>query len=210
VGGAADDRIARWERVLRADPGGAVFPALAELYRRAGRLADAERVVAQGLSRSPRSHEGRAVWLLVLEDAGRGAEARRLLEAWADAALAQTGPPPLLLPDAEEVSDGELERAFAAAEPDLAAMITPDSIAEEAALAADEPVPERSPLESGGAFATRTMADLLERQGDRRGAARIRAALDKTKTPDAPPAARPAGVIATLERWLENARRLQP
>jgi hypothetical protein len=74
----------------------------------------------------------------------------------------------------------------------------------------------------GGAFATRTMAELLERQGDHEGAARIRARLDRPGADvvreDAPPAfpafsGAPmegnAATIAVLERWLENARRMQ-
>lgn len=210
---AADERIAQLERALRVDPGGEAFPALAELHRRAGRLGDAERVATRGLARSPRSHAGRAVLLLVLEDTGRSAEARRQIEAWADAALAQSALPPMLLPDSDalapDVSEVEFERAFAAAEPDLAELITPDSVAEEATLFADGVFAERSPLESGGAFATRTMAELLEAQGDSRGAARIRAALDPPRTPDAPPARPEAAAIAALERWLENVRRLE-
>jgi len=211
VSDAADDRIAELERAARADPGGHKFAALAELYRRAGRLADAEHVVRHGLARTPRSSEGRAVLLLVLADAGREGEARRQLESWADAALSHATAPPILLPAADPltaaVSDVELEDAFAAAEPDLAEMITPDSIAEEAALHADAAPEERSPLVASGAFATRTMADLLERQGDRRGAARIRAALGESEAAPAPPT---AAAIAALERWLENIRRLQP
>jgi hypothetical protein len=100
----------------------------------------------------------------------------------------------------------EFERAFEVAEPDVAEMITPHSVAEEAALAVDATPEERGPLASSGAFTTRTMAELLEQQGDRRGAARIRAALG-----EADEAARgDAAVIAVLERWLGNARRLQP
>ncbi|HKA13652.1 MAG TPA: tetratricopeptide repeat protein [Myxococcota bacterium] len=207
---AADDRIAELERAVRADPGGPGFAALAELYRRAGRLADAERVVRNGLARTPRSSEGRAVLLLVLADAGRAADARRQLESWADAALARTAALPMLPPTAEPLAAGvseiEFEDAFAAAEPDLSQMITPDSIAEEAARQ-DAASDDRSPLASSGAFATRTMADLLERQGDRRGAARIRAALGES---EASPAERNAAAIAALERWLENVRRLHP
>jgi hypothetical protein len=140
-----------------------------------------------------------ALLLRVLAGAGRGGELHRRLEAWA-------GEEPV-----EEAADAEFERAFEAAEPDLERMITPDSLAEEATLAADTAVEERSPLASSGAFATRTMAELLEKQGDRRGAERIRAALGEA--PDAGLAQREddtsVAVIAVLERWLENARRLQ-
>jgi hypothetical protein len=209
----ADESIAELERAWRADPDGNAFAALAELYRRAGRLAEAANVVRQGLARVPGSLEGRAVLLLVLADAGQAGEARRLLESWAGTGLeaaAPAAPAPRDALDAS-VSDLEFERAFDAAEPDLGRMITPDSVAEEAALFADGPEALRSPLESGGAFATRTMADLLERQGDRRGAARIRAALGDSEPPEAPPARSEHVVaIAALERWLETVRRLQP
>jgi hypothetical protein len=138
--------------------------------------------------------------------AAAGSELRREIDAWADNALAaaQTLIERDRHPAPVEVSEGELDRAFAAAEPEIAEMITPDSVAEEAALRADR-LDDHSPLASSGAFATRTMAELLERQGDRRGAARIRAALGE---PGAPAPGDPA-VIATLERWLENVRRLR-
>ena len=133
--------------------------------------------------------------LLVRALAGRGGELHRRLEEWLGAE------------PAEDVAEAEFERAFAAAEPELERMITPDSVAEEAALAADAPPDEHGPLASSGAFATRTMAELLEKQGDRRGAERIRAALDEA----AESAVRgDETVIAVLERWLGNARRLQP
>jgi hypothetical protein len=138
-----------------------------------------------------------------------GSELRQEIDAWAENALvaARTVAERYGDPLPADVSDRELESAIEAAEPELAQMITPDSVAE-AALLADAPE-EHSPLASSGAFATRTMAELLERQGDRRGAARIRAAL---REPGAPDAAEPdaGAVIAVLERWLENARRLQP
>jgi tetratricopeptide (TPR) repeat protein len=210
----ADAAIAELERAWRANPDGEAFAGLAELYRRAGRLAEAANVVRQGLVRSPRSLEGRAVLLLVLADAGQSGEARRLLESWATTALEGVAPDAPEAGDAlaaAGVSELELERAFEAAEPERDRMITPDSVAEEAALFADGPEALRSPLESGATFATRTMAELLERQGDRQGAARIRAALAESELPEAPPArSEQTQVIAVLERWLENARRLQP
>jgi hypothetical protein len=215
-------RIAQLEARLREDPAAPVFAALAELQRREGRLDVAERILRDGLAHDPASAQGRAVALLVLADAGRSDELRRRLEAWAgeaadtddasapaaDAAAAA----PMLFPEAE------FEQAFASAEPELDAMITPDSVAEEAALRADG-LYGASAFESGGAFSTRTMADLLERQGDREGAARIRAKLT-TPAPEATPAAksRPAAeppvsprdtTLAELERWLERARSLQ-
>ncbi len=138
-----------------------------------------------------------------------GSDLRRRIDAWSEAALASARPllPRRADPLAAEVSEVEFERAFEAAEPEVEKMITPDSIAEEAARFADSRPDERSPLASTGAFATRTMAELLERQGDRRGAARIRAALGESGEA---PARGDAAVITVLERWLENVRRLQP
>ena len=184
----ADASIAELERAWRADPDGEAFAALAELYRRAGRLAEAAHVVRQGLAPlAALAARAARCSLLVLADAGQAGEARRLLESWAGAALEGEAAP--LRPDASDalaadVSDLEFERAFEAAETELASMITPDSVAEEATLFADGAEALRSPLESGGAFATRTMAELLERQGDRRGAARIRAALGDSEIPE--------------------------
>jgi hypothetical protein len=74
-----------------------------------------------------------------------------------------------------------------------------------------EPAPDV--LEPGSAFATETMAGLLEQQGDESGAERIRAALD----PAAPTTSEgvremttPPDVIGTLERWLTNLRGDRP
>jgi hypothetical protein len=155
------------------------------------RIAELERA----LRADPGGKVLAALLLRVLAGAGQGGELHRRLEAWA-------GEEP-----AEDAAEAEFERAFAAAEPELERMITPDSVAEEAALAADARPDEQGPLASSGAFATRTMAELLEKQGDRRGAERIRAVLDEA----AEGAARgDAAVIAVLELWLDNARRLQP
>ncbi len=216
---SGEARIRELERVCQEAPGDEAFPALAELYRRAGRLAEAERTLLRGLAASPGSQAGRAVLLLMLQDAGRGAELRRHLESWADDAVRRwdrMAPPPVLLPEAEiddaDLSDREIDRAFDTAEPDREQMITPDTVAEEATLRADGLFAAQSPLESTSTFATRTMAELLERQGDLQGAARIRAVLERGNSrpgSGAPAPQRHAAMIATLERWLENARRIQ-
>ncbi len=230
---AIEERIVELEQAVAEDPGAPGFAALAELHRRAGRLEVAERVATNGLAATPDSLDGRAVLALILADAGRDTDLRRTLEAWAASAVAEAN---TVGPKAETLSVGEIDRAFDSAEADVDEMITPDSVAEEAALRADGPMALESPLESGGAFATRTMADLLERQGDLAGAARIRARLDaKSVAPtpavsaptvgDAEPAPRPdaapsvavapesdpqtLGTLAVLERWLDNARRMQ-
>jgi hypothetical protein len=157
--------------------------------------------LARALRADPDGDSLAALLLRALASAGGSEELRSQLASWADAALA----PPGRLRDAD-VDEHELDRAFAAAEPDLAQMITPDSVAEEAAINADLSADEPGSIASSGSFATRTMADLLERQGDRRGAARIRAALSEAG--EASPQG-DAAVVATLERWLENVRRQQ-
>jgi hypothetical protein len=62
------------------------------------------------------------------------------------------------------------------------------------------------------AFATGTMAELLERQGDVEGARRIRESLaHRESRRENPPRLRSrpdrARVLATLEQWLGNVRR---
>ena len=167
------------------------------------RIAELERA----LRADPGGDTLAALLVRVLAGAGRGGELQRRLSSWLDAEVeagADTGAEPIPA-RAPQLSESEFDRAFDAAESDLAQMITPDSIAEEAAWLADRAPEERSPLAASSAFATRTMAELLERQGDRRGAARIRAALGEPN--ETGPVRK--DVIAVLERWLENARRLE-
>ena len=67
---------------------------------------------------------------------------------------------------------------------------------------------ETDALAPGSAFATESMAALLERQGDDAGAARIRGSLageaPRDEDPESPP--NRVRVVATLERWLANIR----
>ena len=214
------------------DPGDADYPVLAELLRRAGRLDEAETVVTEGLLAAPDSLAGRCALLLILDDRGRREQLRGRLEAWTGEAVSERLPDAVPTAgakaeagaaqpaEAPPLSEAEFEQAFATAEPELEAMVTPDSVAEEAALRVDGSFGSHNPLEESPTFATRTMAELLERQGDAAGAARIRAALDQrvaseASAPEPPEAAPAAGAgpggrfIATLERWLGNARRLQ-
>lgn len=147
------------------------------------RLARLERAVA-------RSHE--------LLASGRSDEARALLGELAGGSPAAS---------TRNISDDELELAFADAEPDLDRMHNADDVAQQAILQADlalEAEGEAAPDEVGQHFATETMADLLEKQGDDKGALRIRTALDLSEQPGARP--QRGQVVATLERWLENLR----
>ncbi len=160
-----------------------------------------------------------------LLEVGRVEEAREeLLRAVAADAV------PAAAPTDEPLSEQEFERAFDAAEPEVDQMIDADRVAQVALRQAgadelhvegegeDDLAAEEGALPEG--FATATMAELLERQGDTDGASRIRAALSTAPPGQGPPAledASPEGdveasrpsrgrVIRTLERWLENVR----
>jgi hypothetical protein len=131
---------------------------------------------------------------------------------------------------ADDVGDSELDLAFAEAESDPEEMHDVNRVAERVLEQA-----EREGAFEANAhpiFATETMAELLEGQGDSQGAQAIRAALhvggsaaDEVEQFSARTAGRsgggPAGsgaeldarlsqsarTLATLERWLDNVRR---
>lgn len=217
------DRIARLEASVVSDPGASEFPALAEVLRRAGRLAEAEEVARKGLERKPGSLEGALLLALTLLDQGRVEAARETLadcasqclaerlpvaDAPADVAPPTTGGP---MDFGVDVSEGEIESAFDAAEPVLDELIDADRVAEEAMRGASLDEPE----DLGGVaedpiFATRTMAELLERQGDSQGASRIRSNIDAREESAAAARSNELGekkrIIATLESWLANLR----
>jgi hypothetical protein len=153
---------------------------------------------------------------LALLDAGRIAEARGELErALHEAGVAYTAPVSDE-PGFEALGEAELDGAFDAASPESAAMIDADGIAFEAMRAARLDEPELAARRSapagaeglplGAPFQTRTMADLLERQGDSQSARAIRAALDPACDPALPEDDVRAQVIDTLERWLARLR----
>ena len=147
------------------------------------RVAQLEKVLSRGLA---------------LLAAGRADEARRQLEA----ALVSKGQPTAF---ASELSEQELESAFAAAEPVADEMVDADRVAREAILEADAEL-GLGQLRPGSAFATRTMAELLERQGDSEGASRIRAAL-AGRAGSEPGRPGTEQLVAVLEGWLTNLRR---
>lgn len=110
------------------------------------------------------------------------------------------------------LGDAELESAFDDARPETDSMIDADGIAFEAILRARLDEPESVSLPAPDSpFHTRTMADLLERQGDAESAHAIRAALSGGDLHDALPARSldaqtRARTIQTLERWLARLR----
>lgn len=148
---------------------------------------------------------------LALLDRGRADEARDLLAG----ALAASGPDAFAPADDDgfpRLGDAELESAFDDARPETEAMIDADGIAFEAIRRARLDEPESVSLPAPDSpFHTRTMADLLERQGDFESARAIRSALGAGPRDDAPAtpaldAAARARTIQTLERWLARLR----
>jgi hypothetical protein len=109
------------------------------------------------------------------------------------------------------LGDAELESAFDDARPETDAMIDADGIAFEAIRRARLDEPEIAPLPAPDSpFHTRTLADLLERQGDAESADAIRSALavgaSESSAPRALDGEARARTIQTLERWLARLR----
>ena len=192
-----------------------------EQAKLAERLAGLEQGLVRGLAllRSGRAEEAEAL----LSELTRGVQTSPPPEL---APGPEISPPPELVPGPEisqppelalgpetssaaarSITDDELELAFADAEPELEQMRDADDVAQEAMLEADRALEAEgavAPDEVGENFATETMANLLERQGDESGAERIRAAL--VPAAEAPAPSRRVDALATLERWLENLR----
>jgi tetratricopeptide (TPR) repeat protein len=171
-----------------------------EAQRRAGRPAEAERLARRELEHDPASARLRAALALALLDQGRADAAREELER----VLAVAAEPPA------ELSEQEIEAAFELAEPEAEQLVDADRVAEQALREAElGPADELAPPGPGeSVFATRTMAELLERQGDRAGAARIRSRLERSRAPSAGGSSsdRRGRVVRELERWLANLR----
>jgi len=207
------------------DAPGRDFPGRAEALRRVGEADAALRLVRQGLARHPGSLEGYIAAALALLDLHHPEEARQALEAALDAAGCApiAAAAPRFESGFDALGESELDSAFAEASPERDSMIDADGIAFEAMRAAwldepegqsarpgttfagdalDEGAEEEFPVDSP--FHTRTMADLLERQGDAGAADTIRKVLERQ-----PPAVvdeRRAALIQTLEGWLARLR----
>ncbi|HEX9813449.1 MAG TPA: tetratricopeptide repeat protein [Myxococcota bacterium] len=186
----------------------AEFAMLAEGHRRAGMMDQAEQLARTGIDEHPDRPEGALVMALVLLDQNRGDEARQVIEDWANTNLGVEVSDDSVSGEhfGSEVSDGELENAFAFAETDRDEVIDADAIAQQAMLDTEIDPPDEfaSPNSS---FATRTVADLLARQGDEQGASRIRAMVDSTASGSMRTTrGRNAWKIERLERWLSNIR----
>ena len=111
------------------------------------------------------------------------------------------------------IDEASFERAFEQAETQPELMLGADDVAER--VLRDVPAEPRDELlpSADSPLATRTFADLLERQGLDSAAESLRSTLanrpetaENHSTPDAQVDARER-VVGTLERWLENLRR---
>jgi hypothetical protein len=152
---------------------------------------------------------------LALIDQERPEEARAVLEhtlertpeqVLAQRALEELGgsPPSAAVFDG---LDSELDAAFDVARPEADAMVDANDLAQEAVRRVD-PAPEEATAlvtAEGSPFATRTVADLLEQQGDSDNADALRRSLEeKTRQSDAE---RRRRVVTTLEGWLVKLRK---
>ncbi len=207
---AADSLIALLEAEVGSDA--SALPALAEALRRGGRATEAEQRARESLDRSPANAEGRLVLGLILLDQDRLAEAREVLERGigeAIPALESLAPASAKEAPLDGFTDPELDRAFAAAETDRDQLIDADRVAEAALHRADSASLDEIAPSAKSPFATQTVADLLEQQGDSEGARQLRTSLgqDEGANPAETASASGEESIATLERWLGNLRR---
>jgi hypothetical protein len=190
----------------------------AEAARRAGRPEQARRLAEAGLVEEPYELSGRVVLALACLDLLDFESARHALEP-AVAGWSLDAPEPLALGSDEgeafavqsdplaDLAENELERAFDHAEAETAEVWTTNRVAEAALRAVERGEPEGVRLhELDSPFATETVANLLERQGDPGRARAIRRALtDEAAAAALAPDARKRWV-STLERWLDNLR----
>ncbi len=182
--------------------GAAGLVAHAEAQRRAGDPDAALRFAKQASALEPELPAARAALALALLDLGRDSEARRHLAVLIEGAP-QSEASPFELGGIEE---GELDSAFSDASPEPEAMHDANEVAFEAMREAELLGPEADPAALGSPFRTRTMASLLESQGDRNAARAIRASLAPRQ--EAPRRGRRRDdVVHTLERWLGRLRR---
>lgn len=162
--------------VVMEDPGAPGFALLAEAHRGIEQFAEAERILEAGLASAPGDVAGHAAAVLLRLDLGdlEGARAR-LLEI---VARESRGASRILT----ELADSEIDLAFEEAEAEPDQMIDADDVAQQAMRgdALDEPEPLFEP-EAHPAFATETMAGLLEMQGDATRAESIRTGLGRER-----------------------------
>lgn len=193
----------------RAESESARLAGEAEAERRAGRLERARMLAEAALATAAPHPAAHTAYALALIDSGDLVTAHRALETafealggivLADALAAEAGP----------LADSELESAFEQAESDPSEMQDANHVAAAALRVVEGGEPEGVDLSSAESpFATETVAELLERQGqpgrahDVRSAARARGRFREARLDEA----QRERVVQTLSRWLENLRR---
>lgn len=220
------ERIAALEAQTAHDA--SAWPLLAETLRRSELLLEAEQAAREGLGVEPGNPIGVMALCLGLIDQGRLNEARQVLvEALADELglsrseeeVMPLGPvgslpkPDALQTDFEKiVTDQELESAFNRAEAERDEMLDADRVAADVLRYTDPRPGSGLEVSPSSAFATETVADLLEQQGDPQGASNVRAVMkgrerEAWAEPVSAFAAPDPGrsrKLATLELWLDN------
>jgi hypothetical protein len=176
---------------LESDPGAAVFPNLAEAYRRVGQAERAREIASRGLDGAPERMAGRVALGLALLDVDEADQAREVLSAIFEdvpqlMAMLEQGD--LQQKDVQEeireeagpepLGDDEISLAIDGAEARPDEMIDVNEVAAAALREErlDEPEVGFAPSDHP-AFATATMANLLENQGDIHNAESIRSTL---------------------------------
>lgn len=229
--------VDRLEAEVALDPGCADYPALAEVLRRRGEVQRALGVAEAGLAAAPDRLAGRVALGLALLDAGLESKAREALIRVLEPALA----PHRMGMDSGGSAESGMDPALKEAPPRVEETASADQTARRESDdnwplggdGGDRPSktttrkPRRTPAQKtppSGLFRTATMADLLDRQGDRAGAEAIRRELASVRNvgdladypgaddkPKEIPALDPRGeddrTIEKLERWLRNLKR---
>jgi hypothetical protein len=194
-----------------SDSDSAALAARAERLRRTGEPERARELASAAVECAVPHPAARFAYVLALVDCGDLVGAHRALEAAYEAfggevaSLDEEQPAPLAA-----LADDELEDAFDAAEAQRDEMHDANHVAAAALELVEDGVPEGVDLTSAESpFATETVANLLERQGQRdradevRAAARMRGQFREQRLDEA----RRERVVATLTRWLDNLRR---
>jgi tetratricopeptide (TPR) repeat protein len=159
MSGPSTDRLLEMECRVERDPFSLLFAPLAEMYRAAGRLADAERILSRGLERHPEHHSAATALGRVLLEQGRRDEARTVLEGVVarvpDNLLAVR-----LLADVGAAPQARAPRRMPTADPTPVAAAPP---------ARPRVVPRDTPPgpAQGDRLLSGTLADLYLEQGDR-------------------------------------------
>ena len=186
--------------------------ARAERERRDGEPERARELAQAALETGAAHPAARIAHVLALIDCGDLLSAHRALEDVYDALggeVAEVEVAAAAVPLAA-LADDELDDAFEAAEAQRDEMHDANHVAAAALELVEDGAPEGVDLTSEESpFATETVATLLEQQGQRvqadrvRSAARARGQFREQRLDEA----RRDQVVATLSRWLENLRR---